>query len=46
MLVKSLEQARAMSISLIKSVNAIKHYAQRIGIDKQCVQKWGLTQCR
>ena len=33
-LLESLEQARVMSVSLIKSVNAIKHYAQRIGIDK------------
>jgi hypothetical protein len=33
-LLESLEQARAMSVSLIKSVNAIKHYAQRIRIDK------------
>lgn len=33
-LLESLEQARVMSVSLIKSVNAIKHYALRIGIDK------------
>jgi len=33
-LLESLEQARLMSVSLIKSVNAIKHYALRIGIDK------------
>ena len=32
-LLESLQQARVMSVSLMKSVNAIKHYAQKIGID-------------
>jgi len=32
-LLESLEQARVMSISLINTANAIKHYAQKIGID-------------
>ncbi len=33
-LLEALEQARIMSVVLINTANAIKHYAQKIGIDK------------
>ena len=33
-LLESLEQARVMNVSQLQSLNAVKHYAQRIGINK------------